>query len=284
MCANKYRPEFEDGIADYLKTVSKNEVLTREEEVALFQRLEAGDETAREELVRCNLRFVVKVALRYRGHGLPVADLIQEGNVGLLTVISKFDWRKGCRFSTYSAFWIRQEIQAALRRRGNLIRLPVRKARLLTKINETIRTFNQQEGREPEPEEIASILGMDVEKIDDILPFRESVLSLEAERSEEGGCLLDMIAEEGGEQPGDRLAEEERARVVHDALRVLNPREREVMSYRYGFGEDGESLSLRKTSKIVGLSQEGVRRVEQRALGKLARPAVSRQLRYLLSA
>jgi len=284
MCANKYRPEFEDGIADYLKSVSKNEVLTREEEVALFQRLEGGDEGAREELVRCNLRFVVKIALRYRGHGLPVADLIQEGNVGLLTVISKFDWRKGYRFSTYSAFWIRQEIQAALRRRGNLIRLPVRKARLLSKINETIRTFNQQEGREPEAEEIASILGMDVEKVDDLLPFRESVLSLEAERSEEGGCLLDMIAQEDGEQPGDRLAEEERARVVSDALRVLNPREREVMSYRYGFGEGGESLSLRKTSKIVGLSQEGVRRVEQRALGKLARPGVSRQLRYLLSA
>ncbi len=284
MATQRQRHEFEDGIADYLRTVSKNEVLTRERERELFQRMEQGDESAREDIVRCNLRFVVKIALRYKGHGLPLADLIQEGNVGLLTVIDKFDWRKGCRFSTYAAFWIRQEIQAALRRRGNLIRLPVRKARLLSKINEYIRSRAQYDGREPDTTEIAAHLGVEVEKVEAIMPFRDSVLSLEAERAEDGSTLLDILPEEGAELPGDRLAADECREVVCDALRVLTAREREVMVHRYGFGEDGRALSLRKTSTIVGLSQEGVRRVEQRAIGKLQRPGVSRQLRYLLTA
>jgi len=284
MATNRQRSEFEDGVTDYLREVSKNEVLTREGERELFQRMEQGDESAREELVRCNLRFVVKIALRYKGHGLPLADLVQEGNVGLLTVISKFDWRKGCRFSTYAAFWIRQEIQAALRRRGSLIRLPVRKARLLAKINDAVRQFTQNEGREPDEVEIAAFLGLDVEKIEAVLPFRERILSLEAERGEDGATLLDMVPEEGKTLPGDRLMDNERRVMVNEALRVLNAREREVMVHRYGFTEDGHALSLRKTSKIVGLSQEGVRRVEQRAIGKLQRPGVCRELRYLLTA
>ncbi|MDX2175283.1 MAG: RNA polymerase sigma factor RpoD/SigA [Candidatus Sumerlaeia bacterium] len=275
---------FEDGVSTYLGEVGDHPVLTREEEQALFQRLETGDDAAREELVRCNLRFVVKIALKYRHCGVPLADLIQEGNIGLLTVLDKFDWRRGYRFSTYAAFWIRQEIQAAVRQRANLIRLPVRKARLLAKMEEQSKAFAMREGREPNVEELAAELAVEVEKIEALLPFRDAVMSLEAERSEDGACLLDAMCDEGAPAPGDDLLEEERCRLVRDAFRHLSDREREVVSHRYGFREDGRALSLRKTSAIVGLSQEGVRRVEMRALGKLGRPAVSAPLRDLLIA
>lgn len=273
----------DDGIADYLKVVGNHRILTREEEVALFQKMEAGDTWAREEIVTCNLRFVIKLALQYKGLGLPLADLIQEGNVGLLTVVDKFDWRRGFRFSTYAAFWIRQEIQAALRRRGNLIRLPVRKARLLNKINDTYKTFLQREAREPELDEVASILGVEAEKIEALLPFRDAVLSLEAERTEDGACLLDAVADESTVMPGEALDREQTRVAVTKVFRYLNDREREVMRHRFGFRDDARALSLRKTSVLVGLSQEGVRRIEQRALGKLRRPAIANQLRQLVA-
>jgi RNA polymerase primary sigma factor len=262
--------------------VANHRVLTREEEVALFQRLEAGDMAAREELISCNLRFVVKVALQYKGLGLPLADLIQEGNVGLVTVVDKFDWRRGYRFSTYAAFWIRQEIQAAVRRRGSLIRLPVRKARLLGKISDAISRFHQAEGRDPNLDELADFMGIEAERIEPLLPFREAMLSLEAERGDEGATLMDEVAEQDAPAPYERLAAEQTREALLKAMTVLNDREREVMFHRYGLAEGGRALSLRKTSALVGLSQEGVRRVERRALGKLGRPGLSQSLRPLL--
>lgn len=272
----------EDGVQDYLKRVGSHRILTKEEEVELFQRIEAGDESAREEVVRCNLRLVVKIALQFKGFGLPLADLIQEGNVGLLHVTRKFDWRRGFRFSTYAAFWIRQEIQAALRNNGSMIRLPIRKARLMGRITEAIRHFNNFEGRDPSAHEIAEHLSVSVETIEMLLPLRDVVVSLDAERNVDGGSLFDVVADDAI-APGTRLSEEQTNHAVRNVLRYLSGREREILELRFGLN-DGRSLSLRKTSKKVGLSQEGVRRIERRALDKLQRPSIISRLDGLLTA
>ena len=273
----------EDGVPEYLKAVGAHKLLSREDEVVLFQRVESGDDSAREEVIKCNLRLVVKIAMQFKGCGVAIADLIQEGNVGLLNVISRFDWRRGFRFSTYAAFWIRQEIQSAIRNYGSFIRLPIRKARLMGHISDAIRFFNSHEGRDPSVEEIATFLHEDMEKVAALMPFRDSVLSLDAERPQADNLSLLESIPETGPKPGDRLAQEQADIVVHGAMRYLTDRERQIVDLRFGL-TDGKSLSLRKTSKKVGLSQEGVRRVERRALGKLQRPTIMAQMQGLLTA
>ncbi len=266
----------EDGLQNYLNNISDHRVLTKEEEVELFQKLEAGDEAAREEILRCNLRLVVKIALQFKESGLPVSDLIQEGNIGLIYVISKFDWRKGFRFSTYAAFWIRQEIQAAIRNNNSMIRLPIRKARLLGKIAEAVRHFNNYEGRDPSNEEVALFVGTSVKKIESISHMRESMVSLDAERNEDGTNLFDAIPD-SAPAPSAQISESQSKQALREALSILSDREKRIMELRYGLN-GGPALSLRKTSKFVGLSQEGVRRIEHRALQKLRRPNIQAKL------
>jgi RNA polymerase sigma factor (sigma-70 family) len=220
--------------------------------------------------------------MKFKGHGVSMSDLIQEGNIGLLNVIGKFDWRRGYRFSTYAAFWIRQEIQAAVRTNNSLIRLPVRKARLIGRMNEMIRVFHRMEGRDPSIVEIAQFLDVDAETITDLMPHREGVLSLDADPRGEGATLLQTIPQNGPAIYED-LNRRQVGHVVRGVLDHLTDREREVMELRFGL-QDGRSLSLRKTSTRVGLSQEGVRRIERRALDKLSRPAVRARLEGLLTA
>lgn len=258
-------------VQTYLKEVGDHPVLSREEERALFQRFESGDESAREEIVRCNLRFVIKIALRYRHCGVPLADLIQEGNLGLLQVIDKFDWRRGFRFSTYAAYYIRQEIQAVIQRTNSAIRLPVRKARLLGKINEFSHRFAEMEGREPDATEMALGLDVPLEKIEAALAARATMVSIDAERTDDGASLVDVIADENAALPGDRLSRVQTRAAVREVLGFLTDREQEVLRLRYGMNPRNREYSLRQASKVVNLSQEGVRRVEQRALRKLRR-------------
>lgn len=273
----------EEGLETYLDELSREPVLTRDEERALFQRLEAGDESAREVIVERNLRFVVKIALQYRGLGVPVSDLIQEGNIGLLHVVEKFEWRKGFRFSTYAAYYIRQEIQAALHRQSGMIRIPVRKARLLGKVHEVIARYQELEGRDPSTEEIARELDIPEEKVQPLMAMRHSFASMDGDwTSDDSVAMEETLASEAPAPSAEIDARQTRAAVV-SAMEFLSDREREVMELRYGF-RGGRSLSLRKASKVVGLSQEGVRRVEQRALGKLRRPAIRAQLDGLLTA
>ncbi|MCB2156979.1 RNA polymerase sigma factor RpoD/SigA [bacterium] len=281
--ATKKRNYSEDGLQDYLRQVCDHPVLNREEEVALFQRHETGDETAREEILRCNLRFVVKIALQFKNRGLSVADLVQEGNIGLLQVIDKFDWRKGFRFSTYAAYYIRQEIQSAIHRQGSMIRLPVRKARLMGKINECTQRFLETIGREPTPKELSLDLDVPIEKIHDMLEMHHSFASLDAEPEDDGRSFSETLADENAISPSHDIEEEQTRAAVCNVLDFLNDREREVMELRYGF-RNGRSYSLRKASRLVGLSQEGVRRVEHRALDKLRRPAIRQHVDGLLSA
>jgi RNA polymerase primary sigma factor len=272
---------FKNEATVYLDEVQNEEVLSREEETKMFQRLEAGDPSVREEIVRANLRFVVKIAYEFINRGLPLADLIQEGNVGLLEVIPKYQWRKGYRFSTYAAFWIRQAIQMALRRQCSMIRLPVRKSRLLGRISERIQQVRLESGRGPTSEELAERLGSSVEEIERLLQLRDGVLSLDAQEDEDDTPLVETITESDVKSPRDVAAESQMRKKVERVMEYLGEREKRVLALRFGF-ESGRTLSLRRTSKIVGLSQEGVRRIEQRALGKLRRPALQRMVAGLV--
>lgn len=269
-----------EGLQSYLDSVGECRTLTREEEVEIFKRLESGDESAREEIVECNLRFVIKIARQFMGRGLALEDLIQEGSIGLMEVVSKFDYKRGFRFSTYAAFWIRQAIQQALRKHSNLIRLPVRKSRMLGKINEHIARFNGENGRDPTISEMAEELDVPETNMAAMMEMRESVLSLD-EVMEGGGSLLDSVSGKLGSSPFESALGNERQDKVQGVLRHLSEKERRVVCYRFGF-TDGEALSLRNTSRHVGLSQEGVRRVESKALGKLRRPAIAAKVANLI--
>lgn len=271
----------DEGLKTYLHEIGRHAVLTRQQEVALFRRLEAGDESAREEIVRCNLKLVVSIAAQFTGRGLPLEDLVQEGNIGLLEVISKFDYRRGFRFSTYAAFWIRQAIQQALRKQANIIRLPVRKSRMLGTLNEVITRCQNDLCREPTVGELAEAMEVPEEYMSQLIKAREAVLSLDEEYGDKGGCLADTIPATQDRSPVERLADEQRHERVRTVLEHLSERERQIVRLRYGF-ESGQALSLRHTSRLIGLSQEGVRRIELKALTKLRRPAMAHKMAGLL--
>lgn len=267
----------------YLAEAGRGRVLGREEEVELFQQLEAGQEWAREEIVACNLRFVIKIALAYRGLGVPLADLIQEGNIGLLHVVDKFDWRRGFRFSTYAAFYIRQEIQASVYRQSSMIRLPIRKARLLGRLQEVTRKHVEANGIEPSTAELAALVGHPEATVVSLLGMRHSFTSLDGDAEEDSQSLSDVLADDVTPAPDAAISQRQTRAAVVDLMEFLTEREREVLSLRYGFST-GRSQSLRKASKVVGLSQEGVRRVEHRALSKLRRPSIAHRVEGLLTA
>lgn len=266
----------------YLREISRTKVLSREEEIRLFVRLNRGDESARTEIVEANLRFVLKIALSFAGRGVSLADLIQEGNVGLLEVISKFDYRKGYRFSTYAAFWIRQSMQLALRRQNNVIRLPIRKGRLLGQLKQKISDYTQSHGRPPTIRELSLLVDMDEQKLEHLMQLRDSVLSLDCEEDYEFHTqLADKLRDDVTPSPADHYLAKERRRQLAHVLTTLTDKEQQILKLRYGFGT-GRDLSLRTTSRVVGMSQEGVRRLERKALKKLRRPAVRAMVAELL--
>lgn len=265
----------------YLKEVARKQVLTRQEELDLFKRLANGDTSARHEIVEANLRFVIKIALQFTGRGVPLADLIQEGNIGLLEVVEKFDYTKGFRFSTYAAFWIRQSIQMSVRKHGNVIRLPIRKSRFMGHLNETITNFTASNGRAPSIHELSYILEMEPEKLEQLMAMRESVLSLDMESEDDGSQLLNRLPDTSSQNALSHSIEAEQSDKVNLALSTLSEKEQKVLRLRFGF-DNGKSLSLRSTSKLVGMSQEGVRRVERTAIRKLRRPNSSQMISGLL--
>jgi RNA polymerase primary sigma factor len=259
----------------YMKEISSAPVLSREEEVELFRQLQEGDETVREEIVRCNLRFVVKIANQFSGQGMPLSDLIQEGNIGLLDVIDKFEHEKGYRFSTYAAFWIRQAIQMALRRQRGITRLPVRKSRLLGHINNFMQEYQKLEGHEPSEYEVGEQFGLNDDQVRQMMELRKNWCSLDEEYDEEHRSLLDTLADEDQPSPRELCEVREIQRHVNEWMsETLDAREQTIIGLRFGFA-NGHEHSLRRASKFVGLSQEGVRRIEKKALHKLRRPALA---------
>lgn len=269
------------GIKTYLKEISRHRVLTKDEEFELFARLRSGDEGARQEIIDCNLRLVVRLAQRFQGKGLTLEDLVQEGNLGLLEVINRFDHTLGFRFSTYAAFWIRQSMQVAVRKQGSLIRLPVRKARLLGRMSEVMQEFQALQGRAPDHAELAERLQISERAVRDLVALAKTALSLDSPIDEDGGTLGERVADERMPSPSSRSMEKEMSRKINQALDQLSERENSILRLRFGL-HGQKSRSLRNISRRVGLSQEGVRRVEQRALAKLARPHMRAQLTGLI--
>lgn len=271
----------DQGFRIYLDEIAANRVLTAEEERELFQRIEAGDEAARQTVIDCNLKFVIRIARRFMGRGLPLEDLVQEGNMGLLEAISRFDYRLGFRFSTYAAFWIRQSVQVGVRQRGSLVRIPVRKSRQLGFMSEVIQEYLSVHGRPPTEEEIAERLEISAEDARELVRLGEAVLSLDATEEGDVAPLMEQVEDPRALRASELTAERELSDKVQGALKYLTERETEVIRSRFGFGT-GVARSLRKVSRRMGLSQEGVRRIEQRALSKLRRPYVRQSLSGLI--
>lgn len=265
----------------YLDEIGGNRVLTRDEEVELFRRIGEGDEEARETVIQCNLKFVIRLARQFSGRGLPLEDLAQEGNIGLLEAIGRFDCERGFRFSTYSAFWIRQAMQVAVRQRGSLIRIPARKSRQLGLMRELIQESWSLQGRPPTEEELAERLEISSEKARELARIGEAVLSLDMPTDDRGATLMDFVPDRDSESVDQPAIDNQRVECVQSAMSVLNEREFHVIQERYGF-QSGVTKSLRKISRLLELSQEGVRRIEQRSLRKMSRPHVRATLSGLI--
>ncbi len=272
-----------DSIKMYLKEIGKIPLLTPSQERELARRAQMGDKKAREKLITANLRLVVSIAKRYIGRGLPFLDLIQEGNIGLLKAVEKFDWRKGYKFSTYATWWIRQAITRAIADQARTIRIPVHMVETINKLNRLIREYYQEHGEQPSTEELAKMMGKPVEKIEEILEAAKETISLEAPIGEdEDSTIGDFVADDSipstKKEAMRMLIREE----VEKVLRTLNPREAMVLKMRYGL-LDGKAKTLEEVGQYFNVTRERIRQIEVKALRKLRHPSRSKYLKALLS-
>jgi RNA polymerase primary sigma factor len=267
-----------DSLQLFFNEARRHPLLTAEEEIELAQRIERGDLAAKERLINSNLRLVISIARRYQGQGLPLSDLIQEGMLGLIRAVEKFDWRKGFKFSTYGTLWIRQAIGRGLANSGRTVRLPVHITARARKIADTERALAAELGRAPTLEEVAAALDMPVDEVADIRNADRTPASLDQSVGEDGETPLgDLIAREG---PGveESVASEWDNGLLREAVDSLPEAERNVVTLRFGLGESGP-VALRETGRRLGLSSERVRQLENRALKRLAQDEVLADLR-----
>ena len=274
-----------DPVWQYLKDIHDIPLLTAAQEVDLAQRIESGDETARQQFTLSNLRLVVSIAKRYVGRGLSLIDLIQEGNIGLMRAVQKFDWRRGYKFSTYATWWIRQAITRAIADKGRTIRLPVHVSEALTKLNGVQQRLTQELGREPTDEEVADELGLDVVRIRETrlasrLPSSIDQPMGDDEDASVGDFVMDRTEPGPEGVTHERMLRQEAERTLDT---VLNQREKMVLEMRYGLG-DREVFALEKIGEKLNLTRERVRQIEAQALRKLRDPEISRKLREYLTA
>ena len=269
-----------DPLRLYLREIAEAPLLTPEEEVELAKRIKAGDMEALQRFVRANLRLVVSIAKRYVGRGLSLLDLIQEGNIGLMRAVEKFDWRRGYRFSTYATWWIRQAITRAIADQGRTIRLPVHMTDSITRYHRVVTQLAQELGRQPRPEEIAEALSVQPEKIAQIVRAAQRTVSLDRPLSEEDETSLgDLIADEVSETPYEAASESMLKRDVAAALDTLTPREKLVLQLRFGLGHTHQH-TLAEVGEQLQISRERVRQIENEALQKLRRLDGERLLAY----
>jgi RNA polymerase primary sigma factor len=272
----------QDSLAIYLADVRRRPVPTPEEEQALARRIQAGDEQALRGLVEGNLRFVVQVALKYRGYGLPLSDLINEGNLGLLHAARKFDPARGTRFITYAVWWIRQGIMHALARGGGAVRLPIRQAEALSKLRKKFEELHQQKDREPTVEELAQALDMTREDVEDLLRVYRPHLSLDVPIAEETGTTpLELLQSRTLPSTEEAYLQASMVHEVEELLAQLEPREAQILRERFGF--EGEPKSLAEIGRELGLSRERVRQLEARAQRKLRALAKEKALDHYLN-
>ncbi len=272
----------EDPVRMYLKEIGKVPLLSAEEEIELAKRMEMGDEEAKKRLAEANLRLVVSIAKRYVGRGLLFLDLIQEGNLGLIKAVEKFDYRKGYKFSTYATWWIRQAITRAIADQARTIRIPVHMVETINKLIRVSRQLLQELGREPTPEEIAAVLKMPEERVREILKISQEPVSLETPIGEEEDSHLgDFIQDDNVPVPADAAAFTLLKEQLGEVLETLTERERKVLRLRFGL-DDGRARTLEEVGKEFNVTRERIRQIEAKALRKLRHPSRSRKLKDFL--
>ena len=272
----------EDPVRMYLKEIGKVPLLSADEEIDLAQRMEEGDESAKKRLAEANLRLVVSIAKRYVGRGMLFLDLIQEGNLGLIKAVEKFDYRKGYKFSTYATWWIRQAITRAIADQARTIRIPVHMVETIKKLIRVSRQLLQELGREPTPEEIAEEMNMSVERVREILKISQEPVSLETPIGEEEDSHLgDFIQDDNVPVPADAAAFTMLKEQLEEVLSTLTEREQKVLRLRFGL-DDGRARTLEEVGKEFNVTRERIRQIEAKALRKLRHPSRSRKLKDYL--
>ena len=301
--------DIDDSISLYLKEIGRVPLLTAEEEVSLAKRMERGREArqrltlgiedpderdkllsnvrdgqaAQEHLIKANSRLVVSVAKKYVGRGVPFLDLIQEGNIGLIRAVKKFDFRRGFKFSTYATWWIRQAVTRAIADQGRTIRVPVHMSERINRLARTSRQLVQELGRDPTTEEIAERLGVPPRKVEQIIRVSQRPLSLEMPVGEEEDSYLgDFIEDDEAESPTDSASQTMLRQVIDEIFESLTPREVRILQLRFGL-VDGYSYTLEEVGKKFGVTRERIRQIEAQALGRLRHPSRSRKLRDYLT-
>jgi RNA polymerase primary sigma factor len=272
----------EDPVRMYLKEIGKVPLLSAEEEIELAKRMELGDQESKKRLAEANLRLVVSIAKRYVGRGMLFLDLIQEGNLGLIKAVEKFDYRKGYKFSTYATWWIRQAITRAIADQARTIRIPVHMVETINKLIRVSRQLLQELGREPTPEEIAEEMNMPVERVREILKISQEPVSLETPIGEEEDSHLgDFIQDDNVPVPADAAAFTLLKEQLQEVLGTLTEREQKVLTLRFGL-EDGRARTLEEVGKEFNVTRERIRQIEAKALRKLRHPSRSRKLKDYL--
>ncbi len=273
----------EDPVRMYLKEIGNVPLLSGEEEVELAKRVEAGDEEAKKQLTEANLRLVVSIAKKYVGRGMPFLDLIQEGNMGLMKAVDKFDYTKGYKFSTYATWWIRQAITRGIADTGRTIRVPVHMVETINKTLRMTRTLLQELGREPTPEEVAERLNVPVSRVREVLKISRDPVSLDTPIGEEDDSHLgDFIEDDTALSPADSAAFSMLRKELSTALESLTDRERQVVRLRFGL-EDGRARTLEEVGKEFNVTRERIRQIEAKALRKLRHPSRSKRLKDFLN-
>lgn len=271
-----------DPVRMYLKEIGRVDLLSAEEEINLAKRIEDGDEEAKRRLAEANLRLVVSIAKRYVGRGMLFLDLIQEGNMGLIKAVEKFDYRKGYKFSTYATWWIRQAITRAIADQARTIRIPVHMVETINKLIRVQRQLLQDLGREPSPEEIAEDMDLTPEKVREILKIAQEPVSLETPIGEEDDSHLgDFIEDQDATSPSEHAAYELLKEQLEDVLDTLTDREENVLRLRFGL-DDGRTRTLEEVGKVFGVTRERIRQIEAKALRKLRHPSRSKRLKDFL--
>ena len=269
----------DDPVRMYLREIGKIQLLTFEEELDLAKRILDGDEEAKQKLAESNLRLVVSIAKKYVGRGMLFLDLIQEGNMGLIKAVEKFDYTKGFKFSTYATWWIRQAITRAIADQARTIRIPVHMVETINKLIRTSRNLLQQLGREPSPEEIAQEMEISVEKVVEIQKIAQDPVSLETPIGEEEDSHLgDFIQDEDSPAPHDAASYTLLKEQLEEVMNTLTPREAKVLKLRFGL-EDGKSRTLEEVGREFNVTRERIRQIEAKALRKLRHPSRSKKLR-----
>ena len=272
----------EDPVRMYLKEIGNVPLLTTEQEVELAKRVDAGDEEAKKQLTEANLRLVVSIAKKYVGRGMPFLDLIQEGNMGLMKAVDKFDYTKGYKFSTYATWWIRQAITRGIADTGRTIRVPVHMVETINKTLRMTRTLLQELGREPTPEEVAERLNVSVSRVREVLKISRDPVSLDTPIGEEDDSHLgDFIEDDSALSPADSAAFSMLRAELATALESLTDRERQVVKLRFGL-EDGRARTLEEVGKEFNVTRERIRQIEAKALRKLRHPSRSKRLKDFL--